>query len=79
MRFSETMLCLPNGLFESVTPSVEGDGPVSPLQTVEGKIFGGIYALFSGLVFLVVAGLLLAPFFHRMLHRFHLGDSSCDS
>ncbi len=54
-------------------------GPVNPLRTIDGKIFAGVYALFSGLVFLVVAGLVLAPFFHRILHRFHLGDSSGDS
>lgn len=56
-----------------------GMGPVNPLQTIEGKIFAGIYALFSGLVFLVVAGVAFAPFFHRLLHRFHLEDSSGDS
>ena len=56
-----------------------GMGPVNPLQTIDGKVFAGIYALFSGLVFLVVTGLVLAPFFHRLLHRFHLEDSGGDS
>jgi hypothetical protein len=48
-----------------------GMGPVNPVVSTGGKIFAGFYALYSGLVFLVVAGLLLAPVVHRVLHRFH--------
>lgn len=48
-----------------------GMGPVATLVTPAGKIFAGMYALYSGLVFLVVGGLLLAPVVHRVLHRFH--------
>jgi len=49
-----------------------GMGPVNTLQTIAGKVFAGIYALYSGIVFLIVAGVLFAPAFHRMLHHFHL-------
>jgi hypothetical protein len=49
-----------------------GMGPVDVLHTVAGKIFASLYALYSGIVFLVVAGVLFAPAFHRILHRFHL-------
>ena len=49
-----------------------GMGPVNPLQTTAGKLFASFYALYSGMVFLIVAGVLLAPIFHRFLHRFHL-------
>jgi len=49
-----------------------GMGPVDPLHTVAGKLFASFYALYSGIVFLVVAGVLFAPAFHRMLHHFHL-------
>jgi hypothetical protein len=49
-----------------------GMGPVNPLQTPGGKIFASFYALFSGIVFLLVAGILIAPVFHRFLHKFHL-------
>jgi hypothetical protein len=49
-----------------------GMGPVNQLHTNAGKIFAGIYALYSGIVFLVVAGVLFAPTFHRMLHHFHM-------
>ena len=48
-----------------------GMGPVDAPKSDGGKIFAGLYALYAGLVFLVVAGLLLAPFIHRLLHKFH--------
>jgi hypothetical protein len=48
-----------------------GMRPVNVLHTDAGKIFAGCYALYAGLVFLVVAGLLLAPLVHRLLHRLH--------
>lgn len=49
-----------------------GMGPVNAIHTNAGKIFAGCYALFSGIIFLVAAGVLLAPVFHRFLHKFHL-------
>lgn len=49
-----------------------GMGPVNSLATPGGKIFASLYALYSGVVFLVVAGILFAPIFHRLLHHFHL-------
>jgi hypothetical protein len=49
-----------------------GMGPVATLHTAAGKLFAGFYALYSGLVLVFTAGLLLAPFMHRLLHRFHL-------
>lgn len=51
-----------------------GMGPVNPPQTVAGKTFAGLYALYSGIVFLVMATLVMAPFLHRLLHRFHWSD-----
>ncbi len=48
-----------------------GMGPVDPPRTEAGKIFAGCYALYCGLVFLVVAGIVGAPIFHRIIHRFH--------
>lgn len=48
-----------------------GMGPVDPLPTNAAKIFASCYALFSGLAFIGVVSVLLAPFVHRMLHRFH--------
>ena len=53
-----------------------GMGPVAELHTTAGKLFAAAYALFSGLMFIVVAGLLFAPVIHRFLHKFHLEGSS---
>ena len=51
-----------------------GMGPVNAPQTDAGKLFAGVYALYAGLIFIVTAGLLLAPVVHRVLHRFHFGE-----
>jgi len=48
-----------------------GMGPVDPLKTDCAKLFASFYALFSGLAFIGIVLVLLAPFVHRMLHRFH--------
>jgi hypothetical protein len=49
-----------------------GMGPVNELHTTAGKLFASCYALYSGIIFLVVAGVLMVPIFHRFLHYFHL-------
>jgi hypothetical protein len=49
-----------------------GMGPVDTIRTLDGKLFASFYALFSGVLFLVGAGILLAPVVHRFLHRFHI-------
>ncbi len=56
-----------------------GMGPVDPMKTDAGKIFSGCYALFSGLAFLAMAGLMFGPIAHRILHRFHYGEDKEDS
>ena len=48
-----------------------GMGPVTELKTDGGKLFASLYALYSGLMLIAIGGLLLAPVFHRVLHRFH--------
>src|SRR5512140_3360770 len=55
-----------------------GMGPVNPLRTDAGKVFASFYALFSGMVFLVAVAILLAPLFHRLLHRFHVETGPSD-
>jgi hypothetical protein len=52
-----------------------GMGPVESPQTPGGKVFAGLYALYSGMVFLVVVAIALSPVVHRVLHKFHLDDS----
>jgi len=49
-----------------------GMGPVDPLTTPAAKIFGIVYALFSGVAFLTMVAMLLAPAAHRLIHRLHL-------
>lgn len=51
-----------------------GMGPVDPLHSTAAKIFASCYALFSGLAFIGIASLLVVPFAHRLLHRFHLEE-----
>lgn len=53
---------------------LSGMGPVEPLKTTEGKLFAGTYALFSGIVFLVVIAFIFAPVIHRFFHKFHLEE-----
>lgn len=48
-----------------------GMGPVNAPQTPAGKLFAGFYALYAGLIFIVVAALLGTPVFHRLLHKLH--------
>lgn len=49
-----------------------GMGPVDPLHTTAGKWLAGLYALLAGVVFLVLAGVMLAPVVHHVLQRVHL-------
>ena len=51
-----------------------GMGPVNPLRTTAGKWLAGLYALFAGLLFIVLAGVMLAPVIHHVLQRFHLDE-----
>jgi NO-binding membrane sensor protein with MHYT domain len=51
-----------------------GMGPVDDLKTDGAKIFASFYALFSGLVFIGLVSVLLAPFIHRAMHKFHIDE-----
>ena len=51
-----------------------GMGPINQLPTSAAKVFASMYALFSGLLFIGIMGIVLAPVVHRMLHKFHLDD-----
>ena len=51
-----------------------GMGPVSTLTGDGVKIFASLYALFSGLVFIAVMGVVLTPIVHRFLHKFHVDE-----
>ena len=49
-----------------------GMGPVNPITTTSAKLFASGYALFSGLVFIGLMGILLTPVIHRIMHKFHV-------
>jgi hypothetical protein len=51
---------------------LSGMGPLGELKTTAGKIFAGSYAILSGLIIVIATGFILAPIFHRILHRFHV-------
>jgi hypothetical protein len=51
---------------------LSGMGPVDILRSKAAKVFASCYALFSGLAFIGIASLIIAPFAHRILHRFQL-------
>jgi hypothetical protein len=58
--------------FVNASMILSGMGPVSALVTNSGKIFAGCYALFSGLTFIVIMGIIFAPILHRFLRKAHL-------
>jgi hypothetical protein len=49
-----------------------GMGPVDPLTTNAAKVFASFYALFAGLLFIGVLGIVTAPFAHRLMHTLHV-------
>jgi hypothetical protein len=64
--------------FVNAAMILSGMGPVGELKTTAGKIFAGCYAIFSGLVIVIATGFVLAPIFHRVLHRFHVESGKGD-
>jgi len=57
--------------FLNASMILSGMGEIDPLKTEGGKLFAGIYAIYSGLWVVASMGIILAPVFHRVLHRFH--------
>jgi hypothetical protein len=51
-----------------------GMGPVRELPTDAAKVFASIYALFSGVIFIALMGIILAPVAHRVMHKFHIDE-----
>jgi hypothetical protein len=61
--------------FLNASMILSGMGPLAQPQTVHGKLFAGMYALYSGFVVVLASGIVFAPVIHRTLHRFHLEKS----
>ena len=57
---------------------LSGMGPVIEIKSQGGKLFSTFYALYCGIVYLSMMGIMLAPFYHRMLHHFHLEDEETE-
>ena len=55
-----------------------GMGPVDQMTTTGGKLFATFFALYSGVAFLTMMAVILAPLMHRLLHTFHLGGEDDD-
>lgn len=64
--------------FANAAMILSGMGPLNPLITDGGKLFAALYAIVSGFLLLGLAGLMLAPVFHRILHRFHVDEADID-
>ena len=58
--------------FENASMILSGMGPLHQPATAGGKLFAGLYALYSGLAVILIAGIIFGPLVHRFLHRFHL-------
>lgn len=57
--------------FVNASMILSGMGPLTPLLTEKGKLFAGFYALFSGLFFILIIGIMLGPIVNRVMHRWH--------
>ena len=51
-----------------------GMGPADQMRDREGKMFAVFYCLYSGIAFLSLVAILMAPIYHRFLHRFNLDE-----
>jgi hypothetical protein len=53
---------------------LSGMGPVHNPETVAGKLFAGVYAIYCGFAVLGIAAVIFAPVVHRVFHRFHIQE-----
>jgi hypothetical protein len=60
--------------FLNASMILAGMGPVDRLPTTTAKVFAALYALFSGLVFIAIMGVILVPWAHRVLHHLHVAE-----
>jgi hypothetical protein len=57
--------------FENSAMILSTMGPVQPVMSNVGKFFVSFYALFAGLIFFTMMGVMFSPVIHRFLHKFH--------
>ena len=61
--------------FLNASMILSGMGPLHSPVTVGGKLFAGLYAIFSGFAVLGIAAVIFAPIVHRIFHRLHIADT----
>ncbi len=49
-----------------------GMGPTAMMTSPAAKLFSSFYALYSGIAFLSITAVFLAPVVHRLMHILHL-------
>ena len=62
--------------FLNASMILSGMGPVDRMETTTAKLFAALYALFSGLLFIGVIGVVVAPWVHRLFHWLHFEEPS---
>src|SRR5262245_2370993 len=64
--------------FVNASMILSGMGPLADPQTSGAKLFAGVYALFTGLAVLAIAGIVFAPVVHRFLHYLHADEDDTE-
>jgi hypothetical protein len=60
--------------FVNAAMILSGMGPLAVPETTAAKIFSGVYAIYSGLMLVMSAGVVFAPLVHRFLHKLHADE-----
>ena len=60
--------------FVNAAMILSGMGPLAVPETTAAKIFSGCYAIYSGLMLVMSAGVVFAPLVHRFLHKLHADE-----
>ena len=60
--------------FVNASMILSGMGPMATPETTGAKIFSGCYAIYSGLMLVMSAGVVFAPLVHRFLHKLHADE-----
>jgi hypothetical protein len=61
--------------FLNASMILSGMGPLLNPSSVGGKLFAGVYALYSGFAVIAIAAIMFAPVVHRVMHRFHIEEA----
>jgi len=64
--------------FVNAAMILSGMGPMATPPSTGAKIFSGCYALYSGLMLVMSAGVVFAPLVHRFLHKFHADEDEAN-